>query len=785
MLRASLTPGALGSGAGAGAEAPRAASAAAWLTEGEPGVPAGITSTTATRIAARAPANAPPETVRRRRRAATAGRWASIRDRSPAGAAGRLRESPSSSTTRRSRAYSALSSGEESIRSWTSSRRPGGSDPSARADRSASSRGLGSARASGLCLESDMADLVHQVKDARERPDLPGRSSPRMTRARRKQRRALGKQPFASERFRLHHPAHVGHAAAATHSATGVLVRDLGDDRLGGEDVLGDRRGVLERGARHHGRVDDARGDQVDDLAVGGVETVALLRLTDVVDHNRALEPGVLRDLPQRLLERAHNDLGSGLLVRLLDRVDLDRRLRGQQRDAATRNDALLEGGPGRLQRVLDAVLLLLHLRLGGRPDLDHGDSARELGQTLLELLAIEVRVGVLDLGLDLVDPALDRVGLTGAVHDRGRVLGDDHTTSAAELRDLRVLELEAHLLGDHLATGEDRDVLEHALAAIAEAGRLDGNAGEGAAELVHDQGREGLALDVLGDDQQRATRLDDLLEHWQQIADRADLLVGDEDVGILEDRFHPLLIRDHVGRDVALVELHALGELEVHTERLALLDVDHAVLADPVDRVGDHIADLVITGRDGRHTGDLLLAGDVLGQRLDVLDDLLDRDLDAALERQRIGARSDVLETLADDRLGQHGRRRGAIAGYIVGRRGDLADELRALVLEDVLDLDLTGDRHAVVGDRRGAELLVEDDVTALGAERHLDRVGNRVDALLERLACLRLVLQFLVCHVFSRSPELLNLREHVGLAEDEEFLAIHLDLGAAVLAV
>ena len=99
--------------------------------------------------------------------------------------------------------------------------------------------------------------------------------------------------------------------------------------------------------------------------------------------------------------------------------------------------------------------------------------------------------------------------------------------------------------------------------------------------------------------------------------------------------------------------------------------------------------------------------------------------------------------------RLGEHRRGRGAVAGNVVGRRGDLADELGALVLEDVLDLDLTSDGHAVVRDRRGAELLVEDDVAALGAERDLDRVGDGVDAGLEGLARLAVVLQFLVSHV------------------------------------
>jgi hypothetical protein len=52
------------------------------------------------------------------------------------------------------------------------------------------------------------------------------------------------------------------------------------------------------------------------------------------------------------------------------------------------------------------------------------------------------------------------------------------------------------------------------------------------------------------------------------------------------------------------------------------------------------------------------------------------------------------------------------------------------AHVLEAVLELDLLGDGHAVLGDRGGAEALLDDDVAALGAERHLDGVRERVDA-------------------------------------------------------
>src|SRR5581483_11256971 len=62
-----------------------------------------------------------------------------------------------------------------------------------------------------------------------------------------------------------------------------------------------------------------------------------------------------------------------------------------------------------------------------------------------------------------------------------------------------------------------------------------------------------------------------------------------------------------------------------------------------------------------------------------------------------------------------------------------DLLEELGAHVLEGVLELDLLSDGHAVVGDRRSAELLVEHIVAALRPERDLDGRGELVDAALQ----------------------------------------------------
>ena len=151
-------------------------------------------------------------------------------------------------------------------------------------------------------------------------------------------------------------------------------------------------------------------------------------------------------------------------------------------------------------------------------------------------------------------------------------------------------------------------------------------------------------------------------------------------------------------------------------------------------------------------------------------------------LSAMRVGAGGHVAQALVDEGLGQHGGGGGAVAGDVVGLGGDLLDQLGAHVLEGVLELDLAGDGHAVVGDGGRAELLVEDDVAALGAEGHLDGVGELVDAGLEAAAGGLVELQDLG-HVAA--TYLADLGQHVAAGEDQQVLAVDGDLGAAVLGV
>src|SRR5204862_2119897 len=109
-------------------------------------------------------------------------------------------------------------------------------------------------------------------------------------------------------------------------------------------------------------------------------------------------------------------------------------------------------------------------------------------------LLLVEVAGGLFDLCLDLLDTTHDLFLRALALDERRLVLVGRDAPSAAEVLDRCRVELAAGLFGDDLAAGEDRDVLEHGLAAVAEAWRLHAEDVQRAAELVHDERRERVA---------------------------------------------------------------------------------------------------------------------------------------------------------------------------------------------------------------------------------------------------------------------------------------------------
>ena len=85
-----------------------------------------------------------------------------------------------------------------------------------------------------------------------------------------------------------------------------------------------------------------------------------------------------------------------------------------------------------------------------------------------------------------LYEVITDLLLLAVTVDDRGVFLRHLDLLRPAQILQRGVLELEAELLADHRAAGEDCHVFEHRLAAVAEARRLDAAGLQDAADVSY-----------------------------------------------------------------------------------------------------------------------------------------------------------------------------------------------------------------------------------------------------------------------------------------------------------
>src|SRR5580693_4128758 len=93
------------------------------------------------------------------------------------------------------------------------------------------------------------------------------------------------------------------------------------------------------------------------------------------------------------------------------------------------------------------------------------------------------------------------------------------------------------------------------------------------------------------------------------------------------------------------------------------------------------------------------------------------------------------------------------AVASDIISLLGDFLNKLGADLLPRVLELDLLGDGHTIVGDRGGSPLLLENHVPALRAEGYLHGVSELVHAALEAAPGFLVERDHLRCHRLQSS--------------------------------
>ena len=159
---------------------------------------------------------------------------------------------------------------------------------------------------------------------------------------------------------------HASHSSAAHRRHPRLVGRRIGHGSFGGNEEPSNRRCVLHRRANHLGRIDDAGQDEVLVFLGLGIEALSLVVALDqpAGDH-RPVMARVLRDLPERRLQRpTYNRYAAGLVVVDAGKI-IERLARIEQRCSSTRNDAFLDCRAGRMKRIVDAVLAFLDFGFG------------------------------------------------------------------------------------------------------------------------------------------------------------------------------------------------------------------------------------------------------------------------------------------------------------------------------------------------------------------------------------------------------------------------------------
>ncbi|VUC23355.1 unnamed protein product [Clonostachys rosea] len=485
---------------------------------------------------------------------------------------------------------------------------------------------------------------------------------------------------------------------------TGRLVfGGLDDGNLSSSEERGDTTGINETSADDLEGIQNTGGDHVNVLALGAVKTlveVAGVLVSELANNDGALKPSVLDDGTSRAGNGALDNADTELLVEVggLEAVQsLGRSL--EEGSTTTGQDTLLNGGAGSVQSIDEAILLLTDLDLGGATDLDDGNTTGELGQTLLELLLLVLgggRIG--DDTTDLLASLSNGVLATLTVEEDSVLLGDGDGTSGTEQIRGGLLELDVELIGEDGTVSQDSKIAKDGLAVVTEAGGLDGSNLELSTELVENADGESLTVNVLSDDDKRASLLGGGLESRDDVLNSRDLLLGEEDQRVLELNLLGLGVGDEVGRHESTVESHTLSDLELILHGLAFLDGDDTLLANLLHSIGNHLAEVVVTvGTDSSNLGDLLAGSDITLVLLEELDDGIDSSLNTTAQVHRVATGGNILDGLGENGTAEDGGSGGTVTGNFVGLGGDVLEKTGTEVLELVLENDGLGNGHTV----------------------------------------------------------------------------------------
>ena len=387
-------------------------------------------------------------------------------------------------------------------------------------------------------------------------------------------------------------------------------------------------------------------------------------------------------------------------------------------------------------------------------------------------------------------DTVLNGLLVASTINDGGVVLRDGHLVAGTQHLQRSLFQLQSLLLADNHATGQCGNILEHGLTTVAKARSLDSTDLQTATQTVDDECGQSLRVYVLSDDEQGTSALGCRLQDGQEVLDIGNLLVIDENIGVLHDALHLLRVGDEIAREIATIELHTLNNSDVGVAALRLLNSDDTVFRNLAHGIGQQLTNLlVVVGTDGGHLLYLVIVViDLLSRLLNEIYNSLDSLVDTTLQIHWVGTGGNILQALGNDGLCQDGSSSRTVTSVVASLGGYALHQLGTGILEFVFQLDFLGYGHAVLGNLGSTELLLDDDITTLGAQCHLHCISQLIHAVLQQVAGFYIEFNIFCHNIFILqfyNSLLLDDCQHITLTHHQILLALELQFCATVLAI
>ena len=258
-------------------------------------------------------------------------------------------------------------------------------------------------------------------------------------------------------------------------------------------------------------------------------------------------------------------------------------------------------------------------------------------------------------MSLNQVDAVSNGFAGTSTFYDNSRIFVHSDFGCLTQGSHSSILEFQTKIFCDDCSACQNGDIFQHRLATVTKAWRLHCYDIECSTDFVENQGRQGLTIHIIRNDEKRSIRLENFFQKRKNVLDVGNLFICNENEWIFQIRHHFFIVCYHILGEVAAIKLHPFYHFQLCFHTAGFFDGNDTIFTHALHGFRNVVSYFFRTGRYGRYLGDSFLIGNGLGDGLQFFHCCCDCLFNPAANTDRVGSGSHIFQAFANDGLGQN----------------------------------------------------------------------------------------------------------------------------------